>query len=313
VAAGLAVYGEPAPDVAEVYWFHAWGALLEHQLGDEAAGDAHLERLVERLRDPDAPAVAAFVACRTSAIPRIARITGRARWLDVAAEASEQRLTRFHFGGVEALTHAGLVAVARGDVDEAGRLHDELLRVQEDSRAWLARSAGLMALTAGKVDAALEHFDESYAFTRDAGYRPEQAWCCCDQADALLARGAAGDTARARLLLEEGRALAAELGMKPLEARVVSRLGKLSPAFPAAFPDGLTGREVEVLRLVARGLTNKAIAFELSISINTVATHLKHVSAKTGCANRAEATAYCLRRGVGADAIRRDARLRGPP
>lgn len=53
-----------------------------------------------------------------------------------------------------------------------------------------------------------------------------------------------------------------------------------------------------MLRLVSRGLTNKAIAYELQVSTNTVSTHLKHVFEKTRCASRAEATAYAFRRGI---------------
>ena len=155
-----------------------------------------------------------------------------------------------------------------------------------------------MALAAGEVDAALAHFDESYAFTRDAGYRPEHAWCCCDQADALLARGADKDPERAQLLMAEGRGIARELGMRPLEARIASRLEKLSPALRPLYPDGLTEREVEVMRLIARGMTNQEIGYKLGISVKTVATHVSHIFEKTGVANRAEAATYASKRGL---------------
>jgi ATP/maltotriose-dependent transcriptional regulator MalT len=57
-------------------------------------------------------------------------------------------------------------------------------------------------------------------------------------------------------------------------------------------PDGLTERELEVLRLIARGKSNREIADELFISTNTAANHVKNILSKTGAANRAEATAY---------------------
>jgi DNA-binding CsgD family transcriptional regulator len=270
---------------------------VEHELGEVLAGDAYLEQLVERYRDPDTPPIIDFILCATAVFPTVARINGTARWLDLAQQAGGTLLAR-DFTVYDADRTLGLVAVERGDAGEARRLHDELVRVQQDYRGWFARSAGLMALTAGDIETALAHFDESYTFTRNAGYRPEHAWCCCDQADALLARGADKDAERAQLVLEEGRGIARELGMKPLEARIASRLDKLCPGLPALYPDGLTAREVEVLRLVAQGLTNKEIAYELSISTNTVATHLKHLLEKTRVANRAEATAYALRRGL---------------
>ncbi len=55
-------------------------------------------------------------------------------------------------------------------------------------------------------------------------------------------------------------------------------------------PAGLTSREVEVLRLLARGLSNKEIAEQLVISRRTASHHVEHIYAKTGTANRALAS-----------------------
>lgn len=63
-------------------------------------------------------------------------------------------------------------------------------------------------------------------------------------------------------------------------------------------PDGLTNREVEVLRLIARGSTSKAIAAELFISIETVGRHISNLYRKIGASRRAEATAYAIRSGL---------------
>ena len=63
-------------------------------------------------------------------------------------------------------------------------------------------------------------------------------------------------------------------------------------------PDGLTPREVEVLRLIANGRSNQDIANELVISFNTVTNHVKSIFGKTGCANRTEAAAYAIPRGL---------------
>ena len=57
-------------------------------------------------------------------------------------------------------------------------------------------------------------------------------------------------------------------------------------------PDGLTGREVEVLRLIARGRSNAEIASELYISEVTVKSHINHLFAKVGARNRADAVRY---------------------
>jgi HD-GYP domain-containing protein (c-di-GMP phosphodiesterase class II) len=63
-------------------------------------------------------------------------------------------------------------------------------------------------------------------------------------------------------------------------------------------PAGLTTREVEVLRLVARGLSNKAIAERLVISPKTVGNHVEHIYAKIGAGNRAAAGLFAMQHGL---------------
>jgi DNA-binding NarL/FixJ family response regulator len=67
---------------------------------------------------------------------------------------------------------------------------------------------------------------------------------------------------------------------------------------PLADLDDLSPRELEVLRLMAAGKSNRDIAEVLCISLNTVATHVRNILAKTGCANRTEAAAYAMRHGL---------------
>ncbi|HET9477131.1 MAG TPA: alpha/beta fold hydrolase [Dehalococcoidia bacterium] len=62
-----------------------------------------------------------------------------------------------------------------------------------------------------------------------------------------------------------------------------------------SWPAGLTGREVEVLRLVAAGRSNREIAEELSISANTVDRHVSNILMKIGASNRAEAASFAVR------------------
>jgi DNA-binding CsgD family transcriptional regulator len=64
------------------------------------------------------------------------------------------------------------------------------------------------------------------------------------------------------------------------------------------YPAGLSAREIEVLCLVARGLTNAEIAQELVLSKKTVDTHLTHIFHKTNSENRAAATAFAIRQGL---------------
>jgi DNA-binding CsgD family transcriptional regulator len=89
-----------------------------------------------------------------------------------------------------------------------------------------------------------------------------------------------------------------------LEQAVAEALGEEDaiPAPPAApaprDPAGLTRREEEVLRLLARGATDAAIAAELSISRKTVGVHVANILGKTNCANRTAAAAFAVRHGL---------------
>ena len=99
-------------------------------------------------------------------------------------------------------------------------------------------------------------------------------------------------------LLDESLAIARELGMRPLTERVVALREQVQsrPAQAPAYPDGLTQREVEVLRLIAAGKTDREIAEELVIAEGTVRRHVSNIYAKIDATNRAEATRYALQK-----------------
>jgi HD-GYP domain-containing protein (c-di-GMP phosphodiesterase class II) len=67
------------------------------------------------------------------------------------------------------------------------------------------------------------------------------------------------------------------------------------------WPAGLTTREVEVLRLVARGLSNKQIAATLSVAPKTASSHIEHIYRKTAVSNRAQASIFAMRYGLMTD------------
>ena len=69
-----------------------------------------------------------------------------------------------------------------------------------------------------------------------------------------------------------------------------------TPVAPA--PDGLTEREVEILGLIARGMTNPEIAAKLFLSNHTIKTHINRIFAKTGSRDRAAAIGYAHRKGI---------------
>ena len=64
------------------------------------------------------------------------------------------------------------------------------------------------------------------------------------------------------------------------------------------WPSGLTAREVDVLRLLARGMTTSEIAEALVISPKTADHHIEHIYAKTGVNNRARSSLYAVQHGL---------------
>ena len=109
-------------------------------------------------------------------------------------------------------------------------------------------------------------------------------------------RASTGERDEARALLDEARAICAPLEARPALARadaLAARLALLKPP-RASSPAGLTVREVEVLRLVAEGLTDAQAAERLSLSPRTVSQHLRSIYNKLGVSTRGAATRFAL-------------------
>jgi len=109
-----------------------------------------------------------------------------------------------------------------------------------------------------------------------------------------LACRALGDDDSAEIGLDAARRVFQQLGAAPEIARVEA----LSRKTAAKAAGGLTAREVQVLRLVAAGKTNQAIAADLFLSEKTVARHVSNIFAKLGLSSRAAATAYAYQHGL---------------
>jgi HD-GYP domain-containing protein (c-di-GMP phosphodiesterase class II) len=94
------------------------------------------------------------------------------------------------------------------------------------------------------------------------------------------------------------RAEAAAGCLDPTVVETVLAVGAGAPARQVSGSDALTAREVEVLRLLARGAANKQIARALSISAKTVDNHVQRIYAKAGVPTRAAATVWAIGRGL---------------
>jgi HD-GYP domain-containing protein (c-di-GMP phosphodiesterase class II) len=116
--------------------------------------------------------------------------------------------------------------------------------------------------------------DAYHAMTEDRPHRP-----------ALAPEGAAAQ------LLDD--ADAGRFGRREVDA-VLAAAGQASRPARLARPAGLTEREVDVLRLIARGRSNREVAAALGISPKTVGHHVEHVYAKAGVTTRAGATLFAM-------------------
>ncbi len=154
----------------------------------------------------------------------------------------------------------------------------------------------MLACAANWPELAREHFIQALAQNRAMRAWPSLARTLFQYGVFLLNRHEEPDRRLGLQQLREGEQLARRLGM----ARLVANVDVLLHAKDGdtAYPDDLTAREVEVLRLLAIGRTNKDVSRVLSISLNTVATHVRNILNKTRCANRTEAATYAIRHGL---------------
>jgi DNA-binding CsgD family transcriptional regulator len=158
------------------------------------------------------------------------------------------------------------------------------------------RYLGMLAAVLGEWADAEAHFEAALELNARLGAQTWLAHTAYEYGRMLLLRRTAGDRARAAALLGKAISVAESAGLVSLAARAA----KLSPSAAAtkAFPDDLSPREVAILRLVARGLSNREIGSELTISEHTAANHVRSILRKTQSANRTEAAAYAHRRGL---------------
>jgi DNA-binding CsgD family transcriptional regulator len=156
------------------------------------------------------------------------------------------------------------------------------------------RYLGMLATTLGEWDRAEEHFERGMELNRTMGADTWLARTAYEYARFVLSRPG-GDRSRADALLGEAAGLAERIGMPGLLARTQA-LGSASA--PSVLPDGLSPREVQILVLVAQGLSNRQVGTTLSISQHTAANHVRSILQKTGCANRTEAASYAHRQGL---------------
>ena len=185
--------------------------------------------------------------------------------------------------------------LAAGRLDAASDAVAQLERLAEDFRtevlsATVAEGRGALALAHGDADAALSALRAACQMWQSLGAPYESARA--RERLAAACRGA-GDPATADLELGAARAAYLRLGAAPDVARLDAVSGDADGR-----AHGLTRRELEVLRLLAAGNTNRSIAEALGISHRTVDRHVSNIFDKLGVASRAAATACAYQHGL---------------
>jgi DNA-binding CsgD family transcriptional regulator len=152
---------------------------------------------------------------------------------------------------------------------------------------------GLVALDAGRLDAAVDDLTVAVDRAERAGAPGFAAEARLHLAHALIARGGPDDRHRAEAEGQAALRVVTTLGMTALAASAPAVLARLNVMGP---DDGLSPRESEVATLVADGLTNRQIAERLVISERTAQNHVQHILTKLGFTSRSQIAAWRARR-----------------
>lgn len=192
------------------------------------------------------------------------------------------------------------VASARGDVTAAGAAASELTTLAQRlgtpaALAMAATAAGSASLAAGGMSAALTLLRQAWALWQrlEAPYEAARVRRLIGIACQRL-----GDDQSAAMEFDAARLAFEQLGAVPDLADVAARL---QPTI-SAVPERLTARELEVLRLLATGQTNRQIGSALVISEHTVARHVQNLLAKLALPARAALATFAAQHGITGDA-----------
>jgi predicted ATPase/DNA-binding CsgD family transcriptional regulator len=201
----------------------------------------------------------------------------------------------------DALTLLGKVNVVQGDYTAARALYEENMASPFGVHPWSLEELASVVAAQGEPTWAAQLWGAAEAL-RDSLGTPMPP---VDRADYERSVAAARTQLGKKAFVgawEEGRTMTAEQALAAQGRTLVPTTTTISPVAisappaksPTTYPAGLTVREVEVLRLVAQGLTNEQVAQQLVISPRTVKTHLTAIYGKIKVTSRSAATRYAI-------------------
>ncbi len=285
------------------------GELLTQDPGQPAAGAAFYRQAeLHRLRGEFEEAEKAFREAGRwgqSPHPGLALLRlGQGR-TDAAVSAIRRAVGEAQNRRRRSVLHAAAVEIylANGDLAAARAAADDLAGIAADADAPILTALssfaeGSILVEEDRHEAALAALNSALALWRqlDAPYESARTRVKIARAYRVL-----GDTDGCEIEIDEARRTFERLQAAPDLARLDEStdgsaehdIAGLDDSIDGgAAPGGLTPREVEVLGLVATGMTNRAIAEDLFISEKTVARHVSNIFAKLGISSRAAATAF---------------------
>jgi DNA-binding CsgD family transcriptional regulator len=184
------------------------------------------------------------------------------------------------------------IMLACGDLDEARRARDQLCELAsvfgaDALQAVAAQADGAIAVAEGRADAAVESLRRAFGLWERLGAPYDAA-----RVRVLIGHAcrALGDDEAAGLELEAARSVFERLGAQPQLARMERPMEVVSSVQKAP----LTARELQVLRLISTGRTNKEIAEELSLSERTIDRHVTNILSKLDVRSRTAATTWAF-------------------
>jgi predicted ATPase/DNA-binding CsgD family transcriptional regulator len=232
----------------------------------------------------------------------------RARALFEEAEALSRE--RGHKGVlINAIDNLGWAALLRGDHERARSYYEESLALckELDDKVIASESLEGMACicaSEGEVERAARLFGAAQALREALAFQHTPAEAALREPYLATARSQLGEEEWEEAQAQ-GRALGLEEAiehtlstLEPSATSTSSAAAKSSPLSAPGLPGGLTSREVEVLGLVAKGMTSAQIAKELFVSVRTVETHITSIYHKLGVTSRAAATRFALEHGL---------------
>ena len=194
------------------------------------------------------------------------------------------------------LERLGWAALLGGDQEQAKTWHEENLRLSQKLSNKLMATESLEGLACavgakGEAERAAKLFGAAQALREAVGYQQPPSARAVQEPYLVAARSRLEETWEAALA--EGRAMELEEAVEYALSEEELSTATLSSSRPE-HPAGLTSREIEILGLVAAGMTSAQIAKELFLSPRTVEAHLASIYHKLGVTSRAAATRFAL-------------------